>query len=53
VTLSEQTVFINHSDFLQNKALFYDNLHVNNTGRAACSADFALQLKAIISDVGN
>lgn len=53
VTLSEQTVFINHSDLIQTDTLFYDNLHVNEYGRTACSADFALQLKAIIEDAGN
>lgn len=31
----------NHSDFCKDKTLFYDSIHVNQLGRAACSFDFS------------
>ncbi|WP_432671705.1 hypothetical protein [Flavobacterium sp. SM2513] len=47
VDLSGQKFVINHSDFLKDKSLFYDNLHVNKEGRTSCSANFALKFQSI------
>lgn len=44
VALNLSQEVINHSDFLEKDALFYDNLHVNKNGRTLCSADFSYQL---------
>lgn len=48
VDLSGQKIVINHSDFLKDEALFYDNLHVNVNGRKECTGDFSRQFSAIL-----
>lgn len=42
---------INHSNFIKQDALFYDNLHVNHLGRTVCSEDFALQFSAGLKEL--
>lgn len=48
VELGEQNLVINHSDFLKEKELFYDNLHVDSEGRTKCSVDFAEKFGGIL-----
>ncbi len=44
-------LIINHSNYIKQDNLFYDNLHVNNLGRKLCSADFALQFLPVLKDM--
>lgn len=37
VVLNSDGKFINHSDLLQDKSFFYDDIHVNSKGRKECS----------------
>ena len=41
VNLKSGKLYLNHSDFIKEDSLFYDNLHVNKLGRDVCSMDFA------------
>ena len=41
VTLNKYNNIVNHSNFIQDKTLFYDNIHVNGMGRKKCSIAFA------------
>lgn len=43
VNLEYDGLSINHSNFIKTEALFYDDLHVNNLGRNACTEDFVFQ----------
>jgi hypothetical protein len=39
--ISNQNNFVNHSNLIQDKTMFYDNIHVNRLGRKKCSDAFA------------
>lgn len=45
----EETI-INHSDFLTDSKLFYDNIHVNHLGRAEITTAFAKELRILFEN---
>lgn len=41
ITTNQKLNIVNHSDLINDKKLFYDNIHVNESGRKKCSIEFA------------